>query len=743
MKKSILLLTLLLTSVATWALDSGVSLTLAKQRHRAISDLRYVLSFHIPAQRSQKVTGRADISLQWSGQGDLVLDFQGALTQPVVVNGQAYPEARVEQEHILIPRRLLRQDANTVSLCFESSDAALNRHDDYLYTLFVPANARSAFPCFDQPDLKALFQLQLTLPEGWTSITSADPAHPIPTYLFSFTAGKFQRRTATRDGRTMTALYRETDPQKVAQLDKCFDEAALSIRWMERYTGIAYPFSRYDFAVLPGYQFGGMEHPGAIQFKASAIFLGAQPTADDELRRFQLISHETAHIWFGDLVTMRWFDDVWTKEVFANFMASKMAAEQFPDINHELNFLKDHYPAALSIDRTSGTHPIQQPLQNLQDAGLLYGNIIYHKAPIMMQKLEERMGAEALRRGLQQYLARFSYGNATWDDLIAILAEEAPQADIAGFDRLWVKQAGIDLAAYGIEMLDSARVDSLCSQLAEGQLDAVGRFRAAMTLYENYLNYRLAPDSLVGVMLLAVKDEQNPLVASSLIDYTVAAIPYTLVRHPSELGLLFLAQGHPLDGVRTTCWRRLSTMAQSPHVLDALYAEWQRGDNPLLSLADYTRMSYHLAQYLPDRRAEILATQRARLVTDDERAEFDFVSRGCDTTPAVQDSLFRSLLKVENRRVEPWASALLSLLNNPIAAPHNDRYLLPGLDALADIQRTGAIFFPGDWLSALLSGHRDEAAREVVSKWIASHPDCPEPLMNKLKQNAYHLLQGR
>ena len=743
MKKSILLLALLLTSVATWALDNGVSLTLAQQRRRAISDLHYALSFHIPAQRSQKVTGRADIALQWSGQGDLVLDFQGVLTAPAVINGKSYPEARVEQEHIVLPRRLLRQGANTVSLSFESSDAALNRHDDYLYTLFVPANARSAFPCFDQPDLKALFQLQLTLPEGWTSITSADPAHPIPTYLFSFTAGKFQRRTATRDGRTMTALYRETDPQKVAQLDKCFDEAALSIRWMERYTGIAYPFSRYDFAVLPGYQFGGMEHPGAIQFKASAIFLGAQPTADDELRRFQLISHETAHMWFGDLVTMRWFDDVWTKEVFANFMASKMAAEQFPDINHELNFLKDHYPAALSIDRTSGTHPIQQPLQNLQDAGLLYGNIIYHKAPIMMQKLEERMGAEALRRGLQKYLTHFSYGNATWDDLIAILAEEAPQADIAGFDRTWVKQAGIDLAEYGIEMLDSAHVHGLCSRLTEGQLDEVHRFRAAMTLYENYLNYRLAPDSLAAVMLLALKDEQNPLVATALVDYTVAAVPYTAVRYPVERALLLLAEHHPLDGVRTTCWRRLSTMAQSEAILDSVYAEWQRGDNPLLSQADYTRMSYHLAQYLPDRRAVILATQRARLVTDDERAEFDFVSRGCDTTPAVQDSLFDALLKVENRRVEPWAAALLSLLNNPIAAPHNDDYLQPGLDALAEIQRTGAIFFPSDWLSALLSGHRDEAAREVVSQWIAALPDYPAPLMNKIKQNAYHLLQGR
>lgn len=226
---------------------------------------------------------------------------------------------------------------------------------------------------------------------------------PIPSTLspptFLLAAGKFQRKTATIDGRTMNALYRETDPEKVKQLDKCFAEAAWSIRWLENYTGIAYPFSKYDFVVLPGYQFGGMEHPGAIQFNARTIFLGAQPTEDDELRRFQLISHETAHMWFGDLVTMRWFDDVWTKEVFANFMASKMAADQFPHVNHELNFLKDHYPLALSIDRTEGTHPIQQQLDNLKNAGLLYGHIIYHKAPIMMQNSksvwEQRLCSEA------------------------------------------------------------------------------------------------------------------------------------------------------------------------------------------------------------------------------------------------------------------------------------------------------------------------------------------------------------
>lgn len=160
------------------------------------------------------------------------------------------------------------------------------------------------------------------------------------------------------------------------------------------------------------------------------------------MTRLQLIAHETAHLWFGDMVTMRWFDDVWTKEVFANVMASKIAREQFPLINHDLNFLKSYYPRAMSTDRTLGTHPIQQPLDNLNRAGLLYGNIIYEKAPIMMDKLEQQMGPDAFREGLRRYLKNFAYANATWNDLVAIFDSVAPKAHVRRFSDVWVREKG-------------------------------------------------------------------------------------------------------------------------------------------------------------------------------------------------------------------------------------------------------------------------------------------------------------
>jgi aminopeptidase N len=148
-------------------------------------------------------------------------------------------------------------------------------------------------------------------------------------------------------------------------------------------------------------------------------------------------------MWFGDLVTMKWFDDVWTKEVFANFMADKISREQFPDINHDLIFLRNHYPLALATDRTEGTHPIQQQLENLNGAGLLYGNIIYHKAPIMMRQLELIKGEKALRDGLRAYLNKYAYGNATWDDLVSVLDEFAPEHSAKAFSDVWVQEKGL------------------------------------------------------------------------------------------------------------------------------------------------------------------------------------------------------------------------------------------------------------------------------------------------------------
>ena len=222
-------------------------------------------------------------------------------------------------------------------------------------------------------------------------------------------------------------FHRETDAAKVARnREAIFDLHAAALAWLEQYTGIPYPWGKFDFLLVPSFQFGGMEHAGAIFYNASGLLLDQSATQNQLLGRASVIAHETAHMWFGDLVTMRWFNDVWMKEVFANFMAAKIVNPSFPAINHELRFLYSNYPTAYDVDRTAGTNAIRQPLDNLDEAGTLYGAIIYQKAPIVMRQLERILGETPFRDGLREYLRGHSFGNATWPDLVTLL--DAPDA---------------------------------------------------------------------------------------------------------------------------------------------------------------------------------------------------------------------------------------------------------------------------------------------------------------------------
>ncbi len=441
--------------------EAGVALTLADARAASVSDLQYNVALTLPADRTAPVTGTvaARFALADAGQ-PLVLDFRAPADHVLGVQLDGDSVAyTVPTDHIVIPASALSVGEHTVTVRFRSTDAALNRQDDFLYALFVPDRASTALPVFEQPNLKARYTLALTIPAEWkavangaiTSVDSSDATQrvvqfaktqPISTYLFSFAAGKLFTETAERDGRTFTMYHRETDAAKVARnREAIFDLHATAIKWLEDYTQIAYPFDKFDFFAVPSFQFGGMEHPGAIWYRASSLFLDPTASRTQELGRASLIAHETAHMWFGDLVTMRWFNDVWMKEVFANFMAAKIAGPAFPDLNLKLRFFQAHLPTAYGVDRTAGANPIRQPLENLRDAGSLYGAIIYQKAPVVMQQLETLVGDTVFRNGLRTYLDRHRYGNATWPDLIGIL-DSLSSEDLTTWSRAWVDEPG-------------------------------------------------------------------------------------------------------------------------------------------------------------------------------------------------------------------------------------------------------------------------------------------------------------
>ena len=443
--------------------DSGVSRELAEWRKATIEDVVYHLHFNIPDVRTEAVTANIDICFNLAAAQEVIIDFRDTQSIVSVTDSEGRSMAHtLRNEHIIVPAEAMMKGANQISISFTAGDQSLNRNDEYLYTLLVPERARTLFPCFDQPDMKASYELSLSLPEGWVAVSNTPcatseggdisfmPTEPLSTYLFSFVAGRLDSRTYDDGDHRFTAYYRETDPQRLAQLDNIFAQVAASIEWLEEYTGVAYPFAKYDFIMLPGFQYGGMEHTGATLYNDSQMFLGQTPTLDEELRRTQLIAHETAHMWFGDYVTMRWFDDVWTKEVFANYFAARMAEPLYPDVDHRLTRLKTYTTASLSEDRTPGTTSIRQELDNLQNAGLIYGKIIYNKAPIVMEMMVTLMGEEAFRSGIREYLATFAYGNATWPELIAIL-DKYTDEDLATFSDVWVHRKGMPMVSTAFE----------------------------------------------------------------------------------------------------------------------------------------------------------------------------------------------------------------------------------------------------------------------------------------------------
>ena len=444
-------------------LAPGVAQSLAQLRAAAISDVLYTLHFDIPLNASDPVRGEVDIRFTQTDMSlPIVLDFRAPAQNVthVRLNGRAVPH-EVITDHIVIAASELQPGEQYVSVSFQSTDTALNRQQDFMYALFVPDRASTAFPVFEQPDIKARYELTLTIPAQWQALANGamltrapvanDAARhrlmfeqtlPISSYLFAFAAGDLQTASAERNGRTFTLYHRETDPDKLARnLDTIFDLHATALTWLEDYTGIAYPFGKFDFFAVPAFQFGGMEHPGAIWYRAETLFLDPSASRTQELGRASLIAHETAHMWFGDLVTMRWFDDVWMKEVFANFLAAKIAGPAFPDLNMPLRFFQAHHPTAYGVDRTAGANPIRQPLGNLRDAGSLYGAIIYQKAPVVMQQLEQLIGEAALQEGLRQYLQDYQFANASWTDLISILDELSDQ-DLLRWSQAWVDEPG-------------------------------------------------------------------------------------------------------------------------------------------------------------------------------------------------------------------------------------------------------------------------------------------------------------
>ncbi len=502
-------------------LEKGVSKDLANFRKHQIKDVSYNLLFSIPLEKSEPILSNLDLNLSLTDLSEpLYLDFneKTANIKSIFANGLLIPIVHTK-EHICIAPEHLKTGNNTIAISFIAGDSSLNRKDDFLYTLLVPDRASTLFPCLDQPDIKANYTLTIIAPKDWNVISASPinkqtlkndcieyvfaPSNLMSTYLFSFVAGKFKSASQNLKSFQSTFLYREDNPEKIKEsIEVIFNQHKQSIAFLEDYTSYSFPFQKLDFAAIPSHQYGGMEHLGAIQYQESDLFLDSIATTSEKLDRAKLIAHETAHVWFGNLVTMKWFDNVWMKEVFANFMADKMVNPLFPEINHSLEFLISHYPSAYSEDRTAGTNPIKQNLENLKNAGSLYGNIIYDKAPIMMRQLETSMGEKPFRKGIQKYIRKYANSNADWNDLISILDNQT-SLNLSTWSDAWVKQSGRPILTENIEFDNNNQIKIFeINQKAEDGSD---------TIWPQFFEIGLVYPNEVKIVKVILKDKSTSL----------------------------------------------------------------------------------------------------------------------------------------------------------------------------------------------------------------------------------------
>ncbi|ARV16347.1 M1 family metallopeptidase [Polaribacter sp. SA4-12] len=473
-------------------LEKGISFELAKYRKQQITDVVYNLDFKIPKEKENPIASK--LALNFTNKdlkNDVFLDFneEASKLKSIKVNGET-SEINHQKEHIIIDKKLLVLGDNSIGFFFDAGEKSLNRNEEFLYTLLVPDRASTLFPCFDQPDIKANYNLRITAPKDWKVLCGAfeessleidgfvehtfKETDLISTYLFSFVAGKFTEEIKNPGAFDMRFLYRENNTEKITEsVDEVFSIHQKAIDFLEEYTKVKFPFQKMDFAAIPPFQYGGMEHVGAIQYRQSSLFLDKNATQNRKLSRAKLIAHETSHMWFGDLVTMKWFNDVWMKEVFANFMADKIMNPVFPEVNHDLNFMMTHYPSAYSEDRTKGTNAIRQYLGNLKNAGSLYGRIIYNKAPIMMRQLEYLLGEEPFKEGIQEYIKTYSNSNADWNELVSILDKKSP-GNIKNWSDVWVNSSGRPVFYEEIELNDMGNVTKfIVHQKAEDGSDKI------------------------------------------------------------------------------------------------------------------------------------------------------------------------------------------------------------------------------------------------------------------------------
>ncbi|WP_424935551.1 MULTISPECIES: aminopeptidase N [Bacteria] len=406
-------------------------------------------------------------TLEFSATSDHTwLDFLGESVRRVVVNG-------VEQEVRWDGARILLHglaDRNIVLVEavgeYSRSGEGLHRFLDpvdgatYLYTQYEPADSRRVMACFEQPDMKAAYTFVVRAPRGWRVLSNQSavsaveeegmqrvefaPTLPISSYITSVAAGPYHRVDEEwRRGDLVVPLgvLCRASLAQYLDADRIVEVTRQGLDFFADAFAYPYPWGKYDQVFVPEYNLGAMENPGLVTFTEAYVFRGAATRAQHQARA-NTILHEMAHMWFGDLVTMRWWDDLWLKESFADYMGShaSVAATGFTDA--WVSFANRRKAWAYTQDQLPTTHPIVADIPDLEAAKLNFDGITYAKGAAVLKQLVAFVGEDAFFEGVRRYFARHAFGNTSLEDLLVEL-EASSGRDVREWSRAWLETTGV------------------------------------------------------------------------------------------------------------------------------------------------------------------------------------------------------------------------------------------------------------------------------------------------------------
>ncbi|MCZ2523242.1 aminopeptidase N [Streptomyces sp. HB2AG] len=411
------------------------------------------------------------------------IDLVAPSVQEVVLNGTALDPAEVfADSRIALPDLAAHNELKVVATCaYTNTGEGLHRFVDpvdqqaYLYTQFEVPDARRVFASFEQPDLKATFAFTVKAPEGWTVISNSptpqpedgvwrfEPTPRISTYITALIAGPYHSVHSTWEGEGRSVplgIYCRPSLAEHLDADAVFEVTRQGFDWFEEKFDHPYPFAKYDQLFVPEFNAGAMENAGAVTIRDQYVFRSKVTDAAYETRA-ETILHELAHMWFGDLVTMEWWNDLWLNESFATFtsIACQAAAPGSRWPHAWTTFANSMKTWAYRQDQLPSTHPIMAEIKDLDDVLVNFDGITYAKGASVLKQLVAYVGEEEFFRGVQAYFKRHAWSNTRLSDLLGAL-EETSGRDLKAWSKAWLETAGINVLRPRIELADDGTIAS-------------------------------------------------------------------------------------------------------------------------------------------------------------------------------------------------------------------------------------------------------------------------------------------